>query len=79
MGILERGGKVRATVVPNRRKKALQDEVKKYVEAGAALHTDALLRYQGLAAITHTKSSIMRSSTWTVKCIPTAWRTSGVC
>ncbi len=49
MGILERGGKVRATVIPNRKKKALQAEVKKHVEAGAALYTDALLSYNGLA------------------------------
>jgi transposase-like protein len=49
VGILERGGKVRATVVPNRRKKALQAEVRKHVEAGSALYTDALLSYKGLA------------------------------
>jgi transposase-like protein len=49
MGILERGGKVRATVVPNRRKGTLQAEVRKHVEAGAALYTDALLSYEGLA------------------------------
>ncbi len=48
MGILERGGKVKTTVVPNRKKTALQDEVKKHVEAGAALYTDALLSYEGL-------------------------------
>ena len=29
MGILERGGKVRATVVPSRRKAVLQEEVRK--------------------------------------------------
>jgi transposase-like protein len=50
MGILERGGKVRTSVVPNRRKKALQDEVKRHVEAGSALYTDALLSYEGLAS-----------------------------
>lgn len=50
MGILERGGKVKATVVPNRKKKALQAEVKKHVEAGSALYTDALLSYEGLAS-----------------------------
>jgi transposase-like protein len=50
MGILERGGKVRATVVPSRKKKALQSEVKKHVEAGSALYTDALLSYEGLAS-----------------------------
>jgi hypothetical protein len=41
MGILERGGKVRTVVVPNRRKQALQSEVRKHVEAGAALYSDA--------------------------------------
>ena len=49
MGILERGGKVRTQVIPNRRKKALQAEVRKHVEAGSALYTDALLSYEGLA------------------------------
>jgi len=49
MGILERGGKIRATVVPNRKKAALQGEVRKHVEAGAALYSDALLSYEGLA------------------------------
>lgn len=50
MGILERGGKVRTTVVPNRKKRALQGEVRKHVEAGAALYSDALLSYEGLAS-----------------------------
>ena len=44
MGILERGGEVRVAVVPSRRKKALQDEVRKHVAAGTALYTDALYR-----------------------------------
>jgi len=48
MGILERGGKVRTVVVPNRRRSALQGEIRKHVEAGAALYTDALLSYNGL-------------------------------
>ncbi len=48
MGILERGGNVRTSVMPNRRKKALQAEVKKHVEAGAALYSDALKSYDGL-------------------------------
>src|SRR5450432_1969769 len=50
MGILERGGKVRATVVPSRRKTVLQEEVRKHVTAGAALYSDALMSYDGLAA-----------------------------
>ena len=49
MGILQRGGKVRTNVMPNRKKKALQAEVGKHVEAGSALYTDALLSYDGLA------------------------------
>ena len=49
MGILERGGKVRTKVVPSRKKKALQAEVREHVEAGSALYSDALLSYEGLA------------------------------
>jgi transposase-like protein len=48
MGILERGGKIRTTVVPNRKKHALQSEVYKHVTAGAALYSDALPSYNGL-------------------------------
>lgn len=49
MGLLERGGEVRAAVVPSRKKATLQAEVRQHVEAGAALYTDALLSYDGLA------------------------------
>jgi transposase-like protein len=50
MGILERGGKIRTTVVPSRRKKVLQDEVRKHVAAGSALYSDAVMSYDGLAS-----------------------------
>jgi transposase-like protein len=50
MGILERGGQVRTAIVPSRRKAVLQAEVRKHVEAGSALYTDALLSYHGLGA-----------------------------
>lgn len=50
MGMLERGGNVRTIVIPNRRKSALQSEVRKHVEAGSALYTDALPSYSALAA-----------------------------
>lgn len=53
MGILERGGKVRTSVIPNRKKKALQAEVRKHVEAGSALYTDALQSYTGLNEFEH--------------------------
>ena len=49
MGILERAGRVKTTVVANRKKAALQSEVKKHVEAGSVLYTDALLSYEELA------------------------------
>jgi transposase-like protein len=49
LGILERGGKIRTKVVPSTRKKALQAEVRRHVEAGSALYTDALKSYDGLA------------------------------
>ncbi len=48
MGILERGGKVRAMVVPNRRKHELQSQIKTHVAAKSAIYTDALLSYWGL-------------------------------
>ncbi len=48
LGFLERGGEVRAKVVPNRRKKLLNAEVRSNVAAGSALYTDALPSYNGL-------------------------------
>jgi transposase-like protein len=53
MGILERGGKVVAKVVPNRKKKALQAEIREHVLAGSALFTDALKSYEGLNELQH--------------------------
>ena len=50
LGMLERGGKVRTTVVENRKKQTLQAEVHAHVEAGSALYSDELLSYEGLAA-----------------------------
>jgi transposase-like protein len=54
-GVLERGdkskgthSKVKTVVVPDRKKKTLQAEVKEHVAAGAALYSDALLSYDGL-------------------------------
>lgn len=57
MGILERGldgtSKVRTTVIPNRRKRAIQEQVRKHVEAGSALYSDSLLSYDGLDEFQH--------------------------
>jgi transposase-like protein len=48
MGMMERGGNVRAFVVDSRRKKELQKQVREHVEAGAAIFTDELKSYDGL-------------------------------
>ncbi len=48
-GALERGGKVRTAVVSDRKRSALHAVVKEHVEAGAALYSDALASYDGLA------------------------------
>ena len=50
LGMLERNGKVRTTVLEDRRKRTIQPEVREYVEAGAALFSDELLSYDGLEA-----------------------------
>jgi len=47
MGILERGkdgkhSRVRTKVIPNRKKSAIQAEVRKHVQAGSSLYSDAL-------------------------------------
>jgi transposase-like protein len=48
MGMLERGGKVRAKVVSKRNKKTLQAEIRENVEAGSEIFSDELLSYWGL-------------------------------
>jgi len=48
MGILERGGEVRAMTLPNNRKHNVQGEIRRHVKAHSAIYTDALLSYQGL-------------------------------
>jgi transposase-like protein len=48
MGMVERGGEVRVFHVDNRRKKALQSNIREHVEAGAAIFSDALKSYDGL-------------------------------
>ena len=48
VGFMERGGKVRTTVVTERRKRNMQPLVRANVEAGIALYTDSLKSYIGL-------------------------------
>lgn len=51
LGVLERGGEIRAMHVPNIKTFRLQSEVHKNVEAGSALYTDELKSYRGLDAM----------------------------
>src|SRR5580704_10947681 len=58
MGILERGkdgkpSQMRTKVVANRRKKALQAEIREHVQAGTAIYTDSLKSYEGLSEFQH--------------------------
>lgn len=48
MGMLERGGKVKATVIAERDKKTLHGKIEKHVEAGSHVMTDELISYWGL-------------------------------
>lgn len=48
IGVLERGGNIRVSVIGSRRKKPLQSHVKDHVVPGAELFTDALKSYEGL-------------------------------
>jgi transposase-like protein len=48
MGLLERHGEVRARVMPNVRREALQPQVERHVEQGANVYTDAWVAYNQL-------------------------------
>ena len=48
MGMLERGGKVRAAVVYDRNKQNLHEQVEKHIAVGAEVFTDELISYWGL-------------------------------
>ena len=48
MGMLQRGGKVKAVIVPDRKRPTVQQIVRDYVEPGSEIHTDEHAGYQGL-------------------------------
>jgi transposase-like protein len=47
-GMLERDGRIRAKVMPDRKRESLQSEIKEHVKAGSALYSDAWHAYKGL-------------------------------
>jgi transposase-like protein len=48
LGMRERGGEIRTTVVPDWKRGTLQSHVRRNVNAGSAVYTDALQSYTGL-------------------------------
>lgn len=50
VGLLERGGDVRANVVDSRRRKTLHGEIEQHVAPGTAVYTDDFMSYLGLPA-----------------------------
>ena len=64
MGLLERGGKVKAKHIPNAKRQTVQAEVRQHVAAGSHVFTDALPLYNGLdsdyvhEAIDHAKEYV---------------------
>ena len=82
MGLLERhgeGSRVRARVIPSRRRRAVQDEVRASVAPGSHVYTDASSRTTDLPPTTSTKSSTTPKATFGIAFTRTAWRTSGRC
>ena len=83
MGVLERSkdgktSKVRTVVVPNCKWKALQAKVRKHIETGAALYTDALKSYEGFDRI-RASSHRPWCNTLMIRYTRTEWRTFGAC
>ena len=50
LGMLERNGRVRTSVIEDRKRRTIQPQVRDQVEAGSALYSDELLSYEGLAS-----------------------------
>jgi transposase-like protein len=51
MGMLERGGKVKTAVIPERKRTIVEQIVRENVESGATVHTDEFNGYMGLSAM----------------------------
>jgi len=45
--MLERDGRIRAKVMPNRQRESLQAEIKEHVKVGTALYSDEWVAYKG--------------------------------
>ena len=79
MGMLERGGQVRAKVVEGRLKHQLAPVINAHVETGSHIITDEFVTYTKLETTTTMKSSTTLKATFGSISIPTASRTFGRC
>jgi transposase-like protein len=50
LGMIERGGRVRAEVVPDAKRKSIEPHIHGTVEPGSTVYTDGLRSYQGLSS-----------------------------
>jgi hypothetical protein len=78
LGMLERGGKIRTSVLPDRKKDSMQDAIRGNVEPGAELHSDEFANHWRMdeeyahLIVNHLNTYV--DGTF----IPTVLRTSGV-
>ena len=74
MGAIERGGKVYAKVVPNRRKETIKEMIFPAIEKGTVVHTDEFPAYvyRPKTANSSTRLSITLRNTWTATYTQTA-------
>jgi transposase-like protein len=79
VGVRQRGGEMRAAVVPDRKRTTLHGHVTAQVEPGATVYTMPLRPTPGSAETSPTTPSITPSGTSRGRSIPTAPRTSGAC
>ena len=80
MGVLERGGKVRTAHLPKLKMTLIQAEVRKAVEPGSKLYTDALQATSASEANTIIRPlTTTLVSTCAALSIRTLWKISGVC
>ena len=77
LGILEREGKVRATVIPDRSKAVMQENVRPHVETGSQIYSDVPVTTGRWTASTRMRSLTMQRSTCVETFTLTAWRTFG--
>ncbi len=78
LGMIERGGRVKAEVVPDVKGRTLEPRVKDAVEIGSSVYTDALPSYNGLGPIAFSHETIDHAERYMdAASTPTPSRTSG--